>query len=355
MNPKVSIIVPVYNAERYLGRCLDSLVEQNLSDIEIIAVNDGSTDSSKKILEEYRHKDKRIKIIHKTNAGVSSARNFGIELAKGEFIGFVDSDDWVDKEMYNVLYDTATKENADIIMCTYIREFGSHSKKKIFNLPSKISYNDDDVKTKIMRRLIGPVNEEIANPELLDAWGTVWSKLYRTDLVKQNNLTFSHLQEIGTNEDSLFNILAVFHAQSFIFINTPYYHYWRENDGSVTSGFKPYLIDQWFNLYSKIRSFIEEHKLDANFQIALNNRICLNILGLGFNTISKGNNDSFIMKIRKINSILNDQRIIRSFKQLELSHFSITWRAFYFCAKVRFSLGVYLMLIAINFLRKTVR
>jgi glycosyltransferase involved in cell wall biosynthesis len=355
MNPKVSIIVPVYNAEKYLRRCLDSLVEQDLSDIEIIVVNDGSSDSSIKILEEYRHEDNRIKIIHKTNEGVSSARNIGIELAKGEFIGFVDSDDWVDKEMYKVLYDTVTKENAEIIMCTYIREFGSHSKKKNFNLPSKIIYNDEEVKTRVMRRLIGPVNEEIANPELLDAWGTVWSKLYRTDLIKQNNLTFSDLREIGTNEDSLFNILAVFHAQSFIFINTPYYHYWRENNGSVTSGFNPYLIDQWFNLYSKIGSFIEENKLDVNFQIALNNRICLNILGLGFNTISKGNNASFLMKIKKISTILNDQRIVRSFKQLKLSHFSIAWRAFYFCAKVRFSFGVYFMLIAINFLRRTVR
>lgn len=355
MNPKVSIIVPVYNAEKYLSRCLDSLVEQNLSDIEIIVVNDGSSDSSIKILEEYRQKDNRIKIIHKTNEGVSSARNLGVELAVGEFIGFVDSDDWVDKEMYEVLYDTAIEESADIIMCTYIREFGSHSKEKIFNLPRKISYNDEEVKTNIMRRLIGPVNEEIANPELLDAWGTVWTKLYRTDLIKRNNLTFSDLREIGTNEDSLFNILAAFHAQSFIFLNTPYYHYWRDNNSSVTSGFKPYLIEQWFNLYNKIGSLIEEHKLDVNFQIALNNRICLNILGLGFNTISKGNNTSSLMKIKKINTILNDPRIIRSFKQLELSHFSIAWRAFYFCAKVRCSLGLYFMLIAINFIRKTVR
>lgn len=355
MNPKVSIIVPVYNVERYLERCLDSLVEQSLSDIEIIAVNDGSTDSSNKILEEYGHKDKRIKVIHKTNAGVSSARNIGIKLAEGEFIGFVDPDDWVDKEMYDVLYTTAKKENADIVMCTYIREFESHSKEKKFNFPQKISFYDDEVKTNIMRRLIGPINEEISNPELLDAWGTVWSKLYRADVIKRNKLLFSDLREIGTNEDSLFNIEALFHTKSFIFLNTPYYHYWRENSSAVTALYKPNLLKQWFNLYNKIGRLIEKNKLSKEFQVALNNRICLSTLGFGFNTISKSNNLSPLMKIKRISTFLNDNSIKRSFKQFELSHFPILWRAFYFCAKIRFSVGIYFMLVAINFLKRIVR
>ena len=120
MKPTVSIIVPIYNVEKYLGRCLDSLLAQTLKNIEIIAVNDGSTDLSLKILKEYSIKDSRIKIINKPNGGVSSARNEGIQLASGEFIGFVDPDDWVDPEMYEDMVNHAKNEKADIVMCSYI-------------------------------------------------------------------------------------------------------------------------------------------------------------------------------------------------------------------------------------------
>src|SRR4051794_17458760 len=127
MKPKISIIVPIYNVEEYLRRCLDSLLTQSLTDIEVIAINDGSPDSSLQILNHYALKDNRLKIIDQSNGGVSSARNAGIEAANGEYIGFVDPDDWVDKEMYKIMYQTAVTEQADIVMCSYMREFGSHS------------------------------------------------------------------------------------------------------------------------------------------------------------------------------------------------------------------------------------
>ncbi len=111
---KVSVIVPVYNVEKYLGECLDSLLGQTLQDIEVVAVNDGSTDSCLQVLNEYAAKDERIKIINQTNAGVSAARNRGVEQAVGEFVAFVDSDDWVDLDFYEKLYNAAQEENADI-------------------------------------------------------------------------------------------------------------------------------------------------------------------------------------------------------------------------------------------------
>ncbi len=194
MEPKVSIVVPIYNVERYLHRCLDSLLSQSLREIEIIAVNDGSTDNSLEILKEYTEKDKRIVLIDKENGGVFSARNEGLLATKGQYIGFVDPDDWIDKEMYEQMYETAIQEKADIVMCTYIREFGTHSKEKKFNMPEKVCYQNDKVKQEVMRRLVGPMKEEIANPELLDAWGTVWSKLYRADMIKENKITFIDLK-----------------------------------------------------------------------------------------------------------------------------------------------------------------
>ena len=126
---KVSIIIPVYNVAEYLPRCLDSVTGQTLKEIEIIAVNDGSTDRSLSILENYAQQDNRILILNKENGGLSDARNYAFPHIHGEYVGFVDSDDWIDKEMYEQLYAIAKKENADQVRCGYISELGETSKE----------------------------------------------------------------------------------------------------------------------------------------------------------------------------------------------------------------------------------
>lgn len=355
MKPKVSIVVPIYNVEAYLSRCLDSLLAQTMKDMEIIAVNDGSTDGCGAILEQYAGKDGRLIVVNQTNSGVSAARNAGIRLAQGEYIGFVDPDDWVEAEMYNEMYRHAREDQADIVMCSYVREFGTHAKEKRFGLPDKTRYRHDEVQDKMLRRLIGPLKEEIANPEFLDAWGTVWSKLYRSELIKDNGISFIDLAVVGTNEDSLFNIHTVYHARSFVFLNRPYYHYWRVNATSLTSGYKSDLKDKWFRLYGFMESFITEKQLSAEYNLALNNRICLNTLGLGLNTISNGGTIPVWEQIRKLSTILNDRRIKSSFEQFETGYCPVVWRLFYGCAKFRFVLGFYVMLLSIEHLRKMVR
>jgi glycosyltransferase involved in cell wall biosynthesis len=355
MKPKVSIIVPIYNVEKYLARCLDSLLAQRLKEIEIIAVNDGSTDSSLEIVNIYSAKDNRIRVINQPNKGVSSARNAGISAASGAFVGFVDPDDWIDEEMYITMYNQAIREKVDIVMCSYIREFGSHSKVKKFNLPNLTRYEGEEVKEKLMRRLVGPLNEEISNPELLDAWGTVWSKLYRSEVINDNRVRFVDLNKIGSNEDNLFNIEVFYYAKSFLYLNSPYYHYWRVNSQSISTGYKPDLINRWNYLFNYIESFLKAKNLNQEFYHALNNRICLNTLGLGLNTISKENPSSSFKKITNIKAILTNKRIKHSFKQLEMSRFPIVWRVFYFFAKMRFSVGFYFMLVCIEYLRKIIR
>lgn len=355
MKPAISIIVPIYNMEAYLARCLDSLMKQTLNNIEIIAVNDGSTDNSLGILEKYAGKDKRIKIINQPNSGVSAARNKGIQKAVGKFIGFVDPDDWVDRNMYESLLAQAMENNAEVVMCSYLREFGTHSKAKVFDVPERVIYTGGEVNEKVVRRLIGPLKEEVRNPELLDAWGTVWSKLYRADLVKTNGVLFTDLQIIGTNEDSLFNIQVLYHANTFVFINEPYYHYWRVNAASVTSGYKPNLMEQWLNLYRLIEQFLEEKKLQEPYYTALNNRKCMNIMGLGLNTISQNHQSSALIKIKKLKAIVNHDQMKRSFQELELSSFPIAWRTFYFCAKIRSAIGLYFLLNGMDGFRKLIR
>ena len=115
MNPEISIIVPVYNVEKYLKRCIDSILNQSFTDFELILVDDGSTDNSGKIIDEYAIKDERIKVIHKENGGQGSARNRGLDIANGNYIGFVDSDDWIHKDMYKCMYQIISEDNTDIV------------------------------------------------------------------------------------------------------------------------------------------------------------------------------------------------------------------------------------------------
>ena len=114
---KVSVIVPVYNVEKYLSRCLESLINQSLKDIEIICINDGSTDNSLQILKQFAYKDNRIKIINQTNSGQSVARNKGLAIASGKYIGFVDSDDWIDNDYYEKMFETIERTNSDFACC----------------------------------------------------------------------------------------------------------------------------------------------------------------------------------------------------------------------------------------------
>lgn len=123
--PKVSIIVPVYKVERYLGKCIDSILAQTLKEFELILIDDGSPDNSPIICDEYGKKDTRIKVIHQKNAGVSAARNTGLDIARGEFIGFVDSDDWIEPNTYEIAYNTALEKNADIVQWDFVFDYSS--------------------------------------------------------------------------------------------------------------------------------------------------------------------------------------------------------------------------------------
>ena len=183
--PKVSIIVPVYNTEVYLEKCLESLIEQTIEDIEIICINDGSTDNSSKILEKYQQKDKRITILTQQNQGQSIARNNGINLARGEFIGFLDSDDWAEKTMLEELYQNAKEFGSNISMCSISvydeKTDTSNIKDTYMNLeifPQEYfnkSFDYKDCKDFLFRICVTP-----------------WNKIYDANWLKDNNIYFPH-------------------------------------------------------------------------------------------------------------------------------------------------------------------
>ena len=139
----ISIIIPVYNVEQYLSRCIDSVINQTYKNLEIILIDDGSTDDSGEICDEYALKDNRIKVMHKQNGGVSSARNEGLDISKGNYIGFIDSDDFIEKDMYEFLYDLLTKNNCDISCCNkFIFKDNKFIASKSFPKGNVLSFNE---------------------------------------------------------------------------------------------------------------------------------------------------------------------------------------------------------------------
>jgi len=235
-NPKVSIIVPFYNTEPWLGRCLDSLARQTLSDIEILLIDDGSTDSSGKIADEYAAHDKRIKVIHQKKAGTAVARNAGLKIARGEYIGFVDSDDWVDLNFYELLYNTAKKYGSDIAKGNFY-------------------FTDNNGKT----YQAGPLSKDILKNRAYFSWG-FWSAIYRRGMLMKNRIDFPN--EIITGQDVVFLLKAVVCANRIDICMDTAYHYERR-DGSADSQI---LSDK------KIQSKSAAISLKLDF---LNNRDCL--------------------------------------------------------------------------------
>ncbi len=218
---KVSIIVPVYNVEKYLRQCLDSIVNQSLKEIEIICVNDGSTDNSQQILEGYAQKDKRIKIINKKNLGVWSARNTGMEYATGEYIGFVDSDDYIDEKMYEKLYMNAKSNKSDMVMCpAYVFDDNNpelNYKKPYFSLEYFDKKFDnivfDHTKT---GNLIFRVNV------------TCWNKIYRSQFLNEIGAKFHKMYF----EDNIFFYENYLKARRISIIRDFLYYYRINRAGS---------------------------------------------------------------------------------------------------------------------------
>ena len=211
--PKISIIIPVYNVENYLERCLISVLNQNLTDIEIILVDDGSTDSSRDICKIYEKKDPRIKLICKENGGQSSARNEGIKYATADLIGFVDSDDWISSDMYEYLFNLQQKTDADIVSCNYI--LVNNYTTTIKNVDEQIFLFNKD------RALINYLEMGIFNRK---NDYSVWQKLYKKTLF--NSIKF----ENGLiYEDILINFSLIKACNKYVYSKKICYFYFQDN------------------------------------------------------------------------------------------------------------------------------
>lgn len=344
-SPLISIIVPIYNAEKYLEQCLDSLIQQSYINIEIICIDDGSKDSSSEVVDKYVRRDKRVKLIRQENAGVSKTRNTGISYAQGEYIMFVDSDDWIDLNTCESVLDLIVENNADIVMWSYVSE--REDEKNYKNVFSEDLIFDANMTRKMLhRRFVGLLGEELAHPEMADSLCPVWGKLYKTSIIKKYDIHFVDLDEIGTYEDGLFNLEVFFHAKKVVYLKEHFYHYRRNNRNSITSKHNDNLYEQWQQLFNKMENYIKEKQLSSDYIDALDNRIALSILGLGLNILAE--DVGVLHKIKHIQRIIKQERYMVAYRKLEIKYFPLYWKVFYFCAKHGLSLGLYSMLYVIG-------
>jgi glycosyltransferase involved in cell wall biosynthesis len=213
---KVSIIVPVYNVDKFLHKCVDSILAQTLTDFELLLVDDGSKDNSGLICDKYATKDSRVRVFHKENGGVSSARNLGLENAQGDWIIFIDSDDWIEPNMLKDIYEKAILEHADLVYCDLRMIFNNHT--EILHIAE---YNTN--KTKMLNNFIK------------STFGTAAGMLAKKNLYESNEIRYP----IGVKfcEDFYVAIRLMLYSEKICYIPTTYYYYNRQNEASASHSF----------------------------------------------------------------------------------------------------------------------
>lgn len=246
---KISIIIPIYNTKKYLKKCLDSVLSQSYKNIEIICVDDGSTDGSDEILAHYIHADSRIKVIHKDNGGLVSARKAGINAATGKYAGYVDSDDWIEPDMYEILYRSASSTNADIVTCGYFLE-GNYTTVHLDNLEEgfyekeKMDYLRDHTIYQLKKQETG-------------LRGALWCKLFKTEILKKVQNSISN--EISIAEDKICLLHYILECSTVYVLRKSLYH-WRIRENSMSHESKNTYLLKIYHVYDYLMALYEHPK-----------------------------------------------------------------------------------------------
>ena len=236
----ISIIVPVYNTGKYLPRCIGSIVNQSYCNLEIIIIDDGSQEYTASICDELAAKDPRISVYHKQNKGVSVARNYGLERVRGSFVGFVDSDDWIDCSMYQSLYDKAVETNADIVYCDAqtIYDNGKSEADTWECYPKSRTIEVEEIKPEELRIMAG----------------SVWRGLYRTSVIG----TIRFAENLVFSEDRFFNLQCISESTSISYVKTPYYYRFMRI-GSCVNSYHQDAVNTIKDASTLIISFVSKH------------------------------------------------------------------------------------------------
>lgn len=298
----ISIIVPVYNVEKYLERCIESIVNQTYKDIEIILVDDGSPDNCPAICDRYAEKDSRIKVIHKQNGGLINARKSGLEIAQGDYIGFVDSDDWIEPEMYEYFAQMINKYSPDMVLSDFYYDNNGQltDSEQLFD---KEYYNKNALEEFIYPKMLfsGTYYKFGINP-------CCWSKVFKKELIKKNLPLVDGRIKMG--EDAAFTYPCLIDAKSAATVKKPCYHY-NINPESMTKSYDEKLKDIIFLPYKRIKEKCCEAGIDLGKQLDYYLLYLANFL-IRNEMFSKNPNNG-------IDALLTNQDVINASKSADLS------------------------------------
>ena len=290
----VSIVIPLYNCEKYVEKCLDALLNQTYKDIEIIIVNDGSTDKGKEICDEYAEKHKNIKVIDKSNGGVSSAWIQGLEYANGEYIGFMDPDDYCESDYYETLLNNLLATKSDIVVCGYVKESedGKILKKVTPSTWLKCGVYDTEELVFIKQNYY---------QKHLTVLPAKWAKLIKRNLVMNNIALYDKTLSLG--DDIGITIATFFDSSRVSLINYFGYHY-VQHDRSITHQFKEKLILNYESLYNNIRKICNEKKYSEMY---VNQEMLFQLISVTGLILTSDNRRkekiNYLKKLRNLNSV----------------------------------------------------
>lgn len=331
---KVSIIVPIFNIEKYLSKCLSSIVSQTYKDLEVLLVDDGSSDNSKVICMDYVNKYPSLfKYFYKKNNGLSDTRNFGLDRISGDAVLFIDGDDSISYDCIEKLVNVMLINNSDIVIFPYKAEYGANLLEYDL-LPSYI--DGFNVKLEIYPRLFGLSDEQLAHPLDSERFNTAWGKLYRSSVIR--DIRFVDTRKIGT-EDAWFNINVFLYCKKVVYCSNAFYFYNRNVLGSITRKYNPFLFEGWKKLYELQNKFIIDNKLSVIFKESLDNRIILNTFSLSSNIVNS--NMKFSEKIMMLNEVLSDEIYKDLFPKFKFNKLPIIWGVFYRLVRAKKIIFIY--------------
>lgn len=263
MIPKVSIIVPIFNAEQYLKECLDSIINQTLKEIEIILINDGSVDRSESICKEYLT-DSRVTYFYKENEGLASARRDGMEHASGEYIGFIDSDDWIDLDMYEKMYETAVMNNADVVCCN--RTDANTGRIVTPDLPTGF-YDRNRILKEVLPKTLAYIGKN--GEKRVISWSNC-RRIFRKAMLEEYNIAFD--RRFRRSQDLQLTYEAMIHARGFFFMGENTFYHSRPVANSLSRGYTKNMWSLYIPLIERLYQDTESfHELDLMDQMHLRN------------------------------------------------------------------------------------
>ena len=323
LQPLISIIIPVFNVKDYLAQCLDSVVNQTYPCIEVFLIDDGSTDGSESICDGYAEKYPNVYVKHFKNAGLSEARNRGLRLVNGDYVMFVDSDDWIEPDTCELAARAAVDQNADVVIWSYVREYPNRSLTHSVLPEQPDIYIQDDYR-RLYLSVIGPDKEGTTHPENLDTLSSTWNKLYKTTIAA--DISFIDLKIIS-GEDLLYNICYFGKAQSAVYLNRYFYHYRKAVHSSITHTYSETFLTRRIRLFEMIKDIVELNG-DGEVMDRLYNRIALDILGCVLVELTAG--DSFFKTRKRVKrNILCHPVYAEALSRLDISCMPFHWKLFY--------------------------